>query len=439
MIVKQVARKVAYRMRHRCLNSHEQVKSRRLKKVLLILMTLLTIGTAVTTSNNGGISTSKIMGIKVIFMICVVNYLRVVIDPQEEDEEDDTDPIPRLNKRIESFSHSDCKIFFRFNKVDLYMLMELLRIPNIVVLPDRRRITGEEAFLRGLYELASGENQFKISRNVFGGDASLQSRAMSWFIHHIHQNFHHLVEDNLEWWKNNGFFRASADAISAKMGVNDNCMAHFIDCNCLPTSVVGGGPAEEGANSARWSDDIQRAFYNGWKSVHGLKHQTVDNAYGFTVDMCGPTSLRRNDLTLLGESDINNRMMELQLLDEIQYCIFGDSAYQRQSHIRTYYKANREEDGVFDHVRWNNAMKKVRISIEWNYGYTASLFKYVQNQRKLELLKNSSQVSKVYIVATILRNIYVGFYGCQTSNYFDVELLGGDFVRAYINQTEFHV
>ena len=79
MIVKQVARKVAYRMRHRCLNSHEQVKSRRLKKVLLILMTLLTIGTAVTTSNNnGGISTSKIMGIKVIFMICVVNYLRVV-------------------------------------------------------------------------------------------------------------------------------------------------------------------------------------------------------------------------------------------------------------------------------------------------------------------------------------------------------------------------
>ena len=38
-------------------------------------------------------------------------------------------------------------------------------------------------------------------------------------------------------------------------------VSHFIDCNCLPTSVVGGGPAEEGAN-AMWADEIQQAFYN---------------------------------------------------------------------------------------------------------------------------------------------------------------------------------
>ena len=50
--------------------------------------------------------------------------------------------------------------------------------------------------------------------------------------------------------------------------------AYMIDCKCLPTSVVGGGPAEDGANAARWDVEINRAFYNGWKSVHGLKHQT---------------------------------------------------------------------------------------------------------------------------------------------------------------------
>ena len=49
---------------------------------------------------------------------------------------------------------------------------------------------------------------------------------------------------------------------------------YFIDCKCSPTSVVGGGPAEDGVNAARWDVDVNRAFYNGWKSVHGLKHQT---------------------------------------------------------------------------------------------------------------------------------------------------------------------
>ena len=49
---------------------------------------------------------------------------------------------------------------------------------------------------------------------------------------------------------------------------------YLIDCKCSPTSVVGGGPAEDGVNAARWDVDVNRAFYNGWKSVHGLKHQT---------------------------------------------------------------------------------------------------------------------------------------------------------------------
>ncbi|KAJ1425468.1 hypothetical protein B484DRAFT_464478 [Ochromonadaceae sp. CCMP2298] len=52
----------------------------------------------------------------------------------------------------------------------------------------------------------------------------------------------------------------------------------------------------------------------------GLKHQTVDNAWGMTVNMYGPTSLRRYDTTLLGLSDINvstvlvGQQVALQLL-----------------------------------------------------------------------------------------------------------------------------
>ena len=91
--------------------------------------------------------------------------------------------------------------------------------------------------------------------------------------------------DSLPWWHRNGYTKASADAIWAKMQSSGfqpaaeellslKLPGYFIDCKCSPTSVVGGGPAEDGANAARWDVDVNRAFYNGWKSVHGLKHQT---------------------------------------------------------------------------------------------------------------------------------------------------------------------
>ena len=148
----------------------------------------------------------------------------------------------------------------------------------------------------------------------------------------------------------------------------------FIDCNCLEASRPGGGPTESGANAARWDPLIQQAYYNGWKSVHGLKHQTVDSAFGLAIDIFGPTSLRKNDVTLLRESKINERVQrECQTLD-YEYAIFGDSAYRTYTHLRSYMPSNSIETR-----RWNGRIKSVQISIEWSHMATASLFKYVRN------------------------------------------------------------
>lgn len=119
----------------------------------------------------------------------------------------------------------------------------MLNFPEECILDNGSNMLGEEVFLRGLYELVSGETQHNISRNVFGRDWSAQSRAFKYFINHMYQNFKHLVNDNLQWWYRNGFFAASAEAIERKIGVDDhkNMIAHFIDCNCLETSRVGGG------------------------------------------------------------------------------------------------------------------------------------------------------------------------------------------------------
>jgi hypothetical protein len=255
-------------------------------------------------------------------------------------------------------------------------------------------MSGEEVFLRGLYELSSAENQHKISRNVFGLDQSRQSKAFGAFIYHVFDGFQHLVTDNLDWWQRNGFFELSAEAIGRKLGIPENLVGFFIDCKCSPSRVVGGGPAEEGANSARWSKLIQQAFFNGWKSVHGLKHQTLDNAYGITVDMHGPTSLRRNDLILLRDSDINGRLEAVQQRAGVpaarHVIAFGDSAYHPLSHLHSYFsivalrvRGLTSPDEIEYFKEWNFKMKTVRISIEWNYGVTGSLFRYVSTPDKL--------------------------------------------------------
>ena len=212
----------------------------------------------------------------------------------------------------------------------------------------------------------------------------------------------------------------------------------MIDCNCEPTSVVGGGPTDEGANSARWADFLQRAFYNGWKSIHGLKHQTVDLLHGFTIDQKGPTSLRRNDTTVLRESKITQRLKDVQEgeNEEDKVMIFGDSAYTQQEYLRSYFNIKHDDPALSEHfARWNGAMKSVRVSIEWNYGYTATLFQYLTKKNKLKVMKGKS-VTKVYTVCTLLRNLHVGLYGCQSSNYFDL-IIPQNFIENYLNQTDF--
>jgi hypothetical protein len=79
------------------------------------------------------------------------------------------------------------------------------------------------------------------------------------------------------------------------------------------------------------------------------------------------------------------------------------------------------------------AMKTTRISIEWNYGRTSNIFKYLRNKSKFKLLQ-SDAASKVYVVCTLLRNFSVCLYGSQSSNYFNLSL-PSDFLTAYINQS----
>ena len=226
-------------------------------------------------------------------------------------------------------------------------------------------MTDEEVMLRGLYELVSGEDQHNISANVFGREQTAQSRAFKFFINHIYYSFYDLLTDNLEWWRDNGFLEESNAAITAKLrelGIDIDDIFAFIDCNCMEIQRVGGGPRQGGADADRWVSNVQRAFYNGWKSIHGLKHQSVVIAHGFTIDLYGPTSVRRNDLKLLADSHINARLF--RLFGE-RWKMYGDSIYPRLSNLTSSWRCKPKTPRM---KAENHFMKSVRIAIEWNYG-----------------------------------------------------------------------
>lgn len=140
------------------------------------------------------------------------------------------------------------------------------------------------------------------------------------------------------------------------------------------------------------------------KSVHGLKHQIVDLAYGFTIDMFVPTSLRRSDLTVLAESEINYKLAHIQEGNQQQLRAFGDSDSIYHQDVYSYHKGENLTECI---IRNNGKKKRVRVALKWNDGTTADLFKVL----------NGATVVKVYTVATILRICRVALYILLSASY----------------------
>jgi hypothetical protein len=217
--------------------------------------------------------------------------------------------------------------------------------------------------------------------------------------------------------------RSCAEAIQRKM--NHFGLPHaageynadfaFIDNTLRRTCRPGGGPR---SNGTRYHNDIQQAFYQGWKKIHALKWQTVDMPNGMTFHMFPAVSGRRSDLHTLRMSNINNIVANCQTGNERQYVMYGDSIYPVMSHLRK--RNNNPLGNTAYEILQNEVMKKIRVTIEWNYGATSNLFQYIDYRRNLKILSGGSNVAKSYVVATLLRNFHNCVYASQTAEYFDI-------------------
>ena len=147
--IRKISRNTTYRRRDmEALSSNEQVTLKAIKRNVLFCMIKSKIG------QDSDIKDKW----EKIGKTIVARYLAILINPNEK-----LPTIPSRKRDFDSFPEDVYGICFRFRRDELQRLFELLRIPEKFTLSNNSTMKEEEVMLSGLYELVSGDNQFKIS------------------------------------------------------------------------------------------------------------------------------------------------------------------------------------------------------------------------------------------------------------------------------------
>jgi len=130
--IRKPARQLSYRQRFSRLTSQDQVKLRKLRKLILVCLTIQYL------DDLEGESEDDV--VDAVLVASCLRYLSISIDT----EYTILDRPIRTDRTIDSFSPTDCYAFFTFTKVDLIRLFALLRFPVKVTFSNRATMSGEE-------------------------------------------------------------------------------------------------------------------------------------------------------------------------------------------------------------------------------------------------------------------------------------------------------
>jgi len=207
------------------------------------------------------------------------------------------------------FSEQEALTNFRFLVSDMGRLSALLSL-NVDMTRCRYNVTRIECLAIILRRLASPCRWTDLEL-FFGRSASALSKSFCRGVEELLAQWGHLLTT---WRAGLMTERAPvyAHSITGKGAPLHGCVC-FIDGTAIRIARPGGG--------------LQRACYSGHKRCHAIKFQSICTPDGPLFHLYGPVEGRRHDMFLYHESGIDAHLQATLLIDDTQYCIYGDSAY----------------------------------------------------------------------------------------------------------------
>mmetsp|Transcript_21584 Transcript_21584/g.33391 ORF Transcript_21584/g.33391 Transcript_21584/m.33391 type:complete len:504 (+) Transcript_21584:121-1632(+) len=364
---------------------------------------------------------------------------------------------PSRNIRFNSWDDHTCYIKTTFDKNKLlriyrcFVLEDIaaqnngyIRIPtgylNQRGVPCVYNFHPEELFLYFMTRMKTGNDHTQMCDDIFGGSEKRWSLAWRWILFYLDERYKNIIGHQ-------GLLRFVDDfprfytAIQQKVqqsyvhDEDEHNNTHeetsglaflpfdifgFIDCSIDRINRPFSGPAGdyEGAGRKPEYPAAQRAFYTGFKKLHGIKVETVFLPNGIST-IFGPVSARRSDIPVLQMSNLNEFLVRIQIHNQHEYSALGDSAYHVNLRcICSYFKRYAGQQPLTDHERrCNRAIKKARESIEYSYGLLSELFHICSSSRHNRLAKEHPYAIEQLRAAHLLCNIYVCLNGEKASGH----------------------
>ena len=198
-------------------------------------------------------------------------------------------------------SETDFREAFRFSKRGCWFVLN----PPVDV-EFRYNVSGEE-FLMILLRRLSYPSRYNMLTDVFGRSKAALSSIFNFGLEHIHGKM-----------LTPAYLGRMCAMNREEDYIPEDCVG-FIDGTIRPICRPGRN---------------QRAYYNGHRRIHSLKHQSIAFPDGMIVFADGPYTGNRHDAGLFRDSGLAGILeAHLRGVDGRQLQLYGNSAYPEQSYL----------------------------------------------------------------------------------------------------------
>lgn len=125
-------------------------------------------------------------------------------------------------------------------------------------------------------------------------------------------------------------------------------------------------------------------------------------------------------MTLYRQSNIAEDLSRALLINnganDVQYYIYGDSAYVLRAYLQVRFKGGALSD---EQKAFNKLMSRCRIAGEWAFKYIKKYFTHVDVPRTLCI--SNTPAALWYYCAAILWNFRACLYGSESATFFDCQ------------------